>query len=244
VGEPSDRLSLGHQPEGRWRFDESVTDVFEDMLQRSIPGYAEMRRTVEELARRYVQPGTAVVDLGCSRGDALAPLVRDFGAHNQFVGVDASEPMVRAARERFDGMIRCGVVEIREMDLRTEYPSRRASVTLAVLTVQFVPIEYRQQILRRVYEHTVPGGALILVEKVLGADAETHRALTDAYHEHKEAQGYTSDEITRKRLSLEGVLVPVTAAWNEELLQRAGFQHIECIWRTLNFAGWLAVRAP
>lgn len=243
MGEPA-VSSLGHlPPEGeRWAFDESVTACFDDMLRRSIPGYDSMRQTVTAMARKYIQQHTAVVDLGCSRGDALAPLVREYGAHNHFVGVEVSEPMLRAARERFAGLIQCGVVDVRQMDLRREYPSRPASVTLAVLTLQFTPIEYRLEILRRVYEHTVPGGAFLLVEKVLGPDPETDRLLREVYEGHKRENGYSTDEIERKRYALEGVLVPVTAKWNEDLLRSAGFVHVEAFWRCLNFCGWVAVR--
>ena len=85
-------------PAGKWVFDSAVTDVFEDMLRRSIPDYDNMRRLVFDIASRYVQPKTAIVDLGCSRGDALAPLVDRFGAQNFFVGVEVSEPMLAIAR--------------------------------------------------------------------------------------------------------------------------------------------------
>ena len=50
------------------------------------------------------------------------------------------------------------------------------------------------------------------------------------------------DDIDRKALSLEGVLVPVTAKWNEELLQMAGFRQVDCFWRWMNFAGWIAIK--
>jgi tRNA (cmo5U34)-methyltransferase len=43
-------------------------------------------------------------------------------------------------------------------------------------------------------------------------------------------------------MSLEGVLVPVTARWNEELLHQEGFASVDCFWRHLNFAGWVAVK--
>jgi hypothetical protein len=38
------------------------------------------------------------------------------------------------------------------------------------------------------------------------------------------------------------VLVPVSAAANEELLRGAGFDAVECVWRCLNFAAWVAVK--
>ena len=229
-------------PEGRWAFNAEVTQVFENMLSRSIPQYEVMRRACFEVACKYVRPKTAIVDLGCSRGDAIQALLDKYGAQNRFVGVEVSEPMLEAARERFRGYIDCGVVDIRQMDLRTAYPPVVASVTLSVLTLQFTPIEYRQRIVSDVYRHTQEGGAFILVEKILGSSAEIDRALAETYYSLKREHGYSEEEIERKRLSLEGVLVPVTAKWNEELLRDAGFRQVDCFWRWMNFAGWVAVK--
>lgn len=230
-------------PQGKWQFDAEVTDVFEEMLRRSIPQYDVMRSAVFEIASRFAVRKTAIVDLGCSRGDALAPLVSRFGANNRFVGVEVSKPMLEAARNRFHGYIDCGVVSIRDMDLRHQFPPERASVILCVLTLQFTPIEYRLKIVREAFNALIPGGAFILVEKVLGSSADLDSMLVDLYYGMKRENGYTQEEIDRKRLSLEGVLVPVTASWNEQLLHQCGFSEVDCFWRYLNFAGWVAVKA-
>jgi tRNA (cmo5U34)-methyltransferase len=116
-------------------------------------------------------------------------------------------------------------------------------VTLCVLTLMFTPIEHRFRILSDAFAHTMADGALILVEKILGVDARTNALLVDLYYRYKEAMGYTKEEIDRKRLSLEGVLVPVTAAWNEEMLHAAGFRHVECVWRCMNFCAWVAIKS-
>ncbi len=229
-------------PGEKWAFDRSVTEVFDNMLARSIPQYDVMRKAVFDLARDYIQPGTAVIDLGCSRGEALSPLVDHFGAQNHFIGIEVSDPMIEAARKRFEGYINCGIVNIKKMDLRIERPISKASVTLCVLTLQFTPIEYRLRILRDVYNSTLPGGALILVEKVLGASADIDTEMVKTYYRLQSENGYSVEEIERKRLSLEGVLVPVTAKWNEELLSMSGFRQVDCFWRWMNFAGWVAVR--
>jgi tRNA (cmo5U34)-methyltransferase len=229
---------------GGWAFDEEVSHVFDDMLRRSIPQYGIMRGLVYEVGRAFVQPGTAVVDLGCSRGEAVAPFVEEFGADVRFVGVEVSPPMREACRERFAAEIEAGTFELLDLDLRERYPDVAASLTLSVLTMQFTPIEYRHGLVQDVFDRTVPGGALVLVEKVLGRSAQTETLLTGLYHTLKRANGYAQEEIDRKRLQLEGVLVPVTAAWNEELLRTAGFGVVECFWRYLNFAAWVAVRDP
>lgn len=230
------------QHDEKWTFNDAVTDVFDDMLRRSIPQYDVMRKTVLDVGSQFVKTGLDIVDLGCSRGEALQPFVHRFGALNRFVGVEVSEPMLEASRKRFANLIDRGVVDVRKLDLRTDYPPVKACLTLAVLVVQFTPIEYRQEILRRIWEHTANGGALILVEKVIGQTALVDRLCTSCYLAMKAENGYSKDEIERKRLSLEGVLVPVTAKWNEDLLRSAGFIDIDCIWRWMNFAAWVAVK--
>lgn len=231
------------QPGERWEFDQEVADSFDDMLQRSIPQYDVMRRTVLDVGAAFVRPGTAVVDLGCSRGEALAGYVERFASSCSYVGVEVAEPMREAAERRFSDAVEAGVdVRVLGWDLRDRYPSEVASVTLAILTVQFVPIEHRLRLLREAFLHTRPGGAFIIVEKVLGATAAVDQVLVDVYYQRKMEAGYSQEAIDRKRLSLEGVLVPVTARMNEEMLAGAGFRQVDCIWRCLNFAGWLAVR--
>lgn len=232
------------EPGKSWVFDEGVADAFDDMIARSIPEHDEMRRSVAEVAARFAFAGSSVVDLGCSRGGALAT-VRSLVARRvdvEYVGAEISKPMLAAARSRFAGV---DGVSIQECDLRTALPDTTFSwsVALSILTIQFTPIEYRQRIVRRIWERIAPGGVFIFVEKVLGATATINDALVGVHYDRKRANGYSDDEIERKRLSLEGVLVPVTARWNEELLRSAGFDEVDCFWRSLNFAGWLAIRA-
>ena len=215
--------SLGHLPSGRhWEFDTSVAAVFDDMLRRSIPQYEVMRHAVTELAKRYVKPSTDVVDLGCALGEALAPLADSFGAGCRYLGVEVSGPMLEGARSRFKPLLDTGVVQILDLDLRTGFPKASASVILSVLTIQFTPMEHRLRILEDVHSSLLPGGAFILVEKVIGATAPLDRNFVELYYDFKSSSGYTREEIERKRLSLEGVLVPVTAHWNEELLRTVG----------------------
>jgi len=228
-------------PDGKWEFNDEVTKVFDDMLKRSIPQYEVMREAVTDLAQQYAVPQTDIVDLGCSRGEGISRLI-DYLPFNTFVGVEISEPMRKSCIDRFSNRLPASKVRILNLDLRHRYPACSASVTLAVLTIQFTPIEYRQQILKNIYDHTEKGGALIVVEKVLGGCNEINELLVDQYYSMKNRNGYTHDQIDRKRLSLEGVLVPVTAKWNEEMLQSAGFSRVECFWRWMNFAGWVALK--
>jgi tRNA (cmo5U34)-methyltransferase len=242
--------SLGHTPVGPWQFDESVTAAFDDMLQRSIPQYDVMRATVQILARDFVRSGKLVIDLGSSSGESIAPLVddeagRSSGAPARFVAIECSPAMLTELRHRFVPSEGSGLVTVVDHDLRGGLPDlgEQASLVLSVLTLQFVPMEYRQQLIQAIYEALAPGGAMILVEKVLGSGGSLDRQFVRHYLDNKMFNGYSAEEVDRKRLSLEGILVPVTARWNEDMLQHAGFSEIDCFWRWLNFAGWLAVKS-
>ena len=77
---------------------------------------------------------------------------------------------------------------------------------------------------------------------MLGANSYIDNVFVENYLIQKSKNGYSQDQIERKKLSLEGVLVPVTAKWNEELLKMSGFKSIDCFWRWMNFAGWIAIK--
>lgn len=224
-------------PKGKWVFDDEVAQCFDEMLKRSIPNYETMRELVYNVGRHYVKDGAAVMDIGCSNGNAALPFVKTF--NNQFILCDVSESFLDLCRKGFKEHKN---VQIINHDLRNGVPDVQSCLILSILTIQFTPIEYRQKVINSVYEHLQPGGAFIFVEKLLGTTYDIDSVLVDEYYELKRENQYTQEQIHAKRKSLEGVLVPITESWNVDLLRSAGFKKIDCFWRYLNFAGYLAVK--
>lgn len=230
-------------PTGKWEFNEEVTQCFDEMLMRSIPAYTDMRDLVHKIGEHYVTRSTAIVDIGCSTGEAVKPFIREHGAQNQFKLFDVSEPMLDECKRRYAGWMENGIVDVQNFDIRNGVPEHIfASLELSILTLQFTPIEYRQKIVQSIYNTLIGGGAFILVEKVLGNTYDLDSVMIDEYYAIKAENAYTEEQISAKRKSLEGVLVPITADWNEQMLRNAGFKQVDCFWRYLNFAGWVAVK--
>src|ERR1700748_2720129 len=127
---PDAAVSLGHTPDGSWGFDDEVTRVFDDMLTRSIPQYDTMRGLVLEVGKRFAGAGSVIVDLGASRGEALAPFVHSLGDAASYVAVEVSPPMLDVCRRRFADEIASGCFTLLDLDLRDGYPSVRANLTL------------------------------------------------------------------------------------------------------------------
>lgn len=221
----------------RWEFDDEVAKCFDDMLERSIPNYETMRTLVYNVGKHFVKPGQTIMDIGCSNGNAALPFVKTF--NNRFVLADVSESFLDLCRRGFKDYEN---VHIINHDLRQGVPNEQCCLVLSILTIQFTPIEYRQKIIQSVYNALRSGGAFIFVEKLLGTSYDIDSVLVNEYYDMKRERQYTEEQIRDKRKSLEGVLVPVTENWNVELLKTAGFKKVECFWRYLNFAGWLAVK--
>lgn len=222
---------------GKWEFDENVTRVFGNMLSRSIPSYETMRQLVFDLGKHFVKDGV-VVDLGCSNGLSIERFVEAFPTAF-FRLFDVSEPMLKSCKRKYSDY---STVFVDNMDIREGIPCDNIDLALSILTLQFTPIEYRQNILQDVYDKLNNGGAFIIVEKVLGNSAKIDNLFVEEYYNMKKENGYTQEQIANKRKSLEGVLVPLTASFNEHLLHQVGFKYVDCFYRHLNFCGWIAIK--
>lgn len=227
-------------PSGKWEFNEDVSKVFTDMLERSIPNYQVMRELCFRVGRNYVNRGS-IVDLGCSNGLASKDFVDNF-PNNKVLLCDVSDPMLKECKDLYEKEIKDGRVEVLKYDIKGGVPFSGVDLILCCLTLQFTPIEYRQDILDSAYQSLSKHGALILVEKVLGNSSEIDNTLVSEYYNIKRENGYTEERINAKRKSLEGVLVPLTANFNEQLLREVGFRKVDCFWRCLNFAAWIAIK--
>ena len=81
-------------------FGRDTAVVFDDMLDRSVPYYAEMQRMIGEMAADYAVEGTQLYDLGCSTCNAFVNLDPILPPGVRFVGIDFSNEMLDRAREK------------------------------------------------------------------------------------------------------------------------------------------------
>lgn len=221
----------------QFSFDGEVSACFDDMLSRSVPDYDNMRALVHAVGANYAGKGSTVVDIGSSLGRAYGPFAMD-GAN--VISCDESESMVERQRELYGDLPN---VDIRLCDVTTDYPRERADLVLCVLTLQFVPVEQRQRIIASMSASLKPGGAAIVVEKLLGGTAHVESLLVREHYGAKAENGYTPEQVESKRKALAYKMAPLTESANRELLLSNGFSHVECFWRHLNFAAFLAVKS-
>jgi len=227
---------LGDEP---FRFDDSVAGVFPDMLRRSIPGYAASIEAIGSLAARYVTPNTTCYDLGCSLGAATLAMRQGIRADGcRIIAVDNSEAMIEKCRSVVAG---ADDIEVRLADIR-DVSIENASMVVMNYTLQFLDLDARDTVLRRIADGMIDGGLFLLSEKVVDENPHMEDLLVDLHHEHKRRNDYSELEISRKRAALDNVLVPETVARHRQRLTNAGFSHSAVWLRYFNFVSIVAIR--
>lgn len=226
-----------------FRFDDKVVSVFPDMIQRSVPGYSTIIHMISQLTARYAQHDTHCYDLGCSLGAATLAMRNGLGAKQcHIVGIDNSPQMVAQCKSLVkEGTPKHIDIRIIEADIET-VDFKPASVVVLNFTLQFLPIEKRTALLQRIAQALVPGGVLILSEKLAFDDPRHHELMIELHHNFKRSQGYSDLEIAQKRQSLENVLIPESFPSHQARLKEAGFSGVELWFQCFNFASMIAFK--
>lgn len=238
-----DRVFAHNRLPGDFVFDDEVARVFDDMINRSVPGYSTIVAMIGVLAERYCQPGSNVYDLGCSLGGACFAMTRAIQHHDYtLLAVDNSEAMIARLRQRLEA----GEFGASDMhcllDNVQDSAIENASVVVLNFTLQFIPVQEREQLLRRIYAGMREGGILVISEKIRFPDPKLNELFIDLYHGFKESMGYSKLEISQKRSALENVLIPETLEQHRMRLTTCGFQSVDVWFQCFNFASMVAFK--
>ncbi|MCI0505115.1 MAG: carboxy-S-adenosyl-L-methionine synthase CmoA [Gammaproteobacteria bacterium] len=223
-------------------FDDSVADVFDDMLHRSIPGYEAIIAMIGVLAERYAKPGTQCYDLGSSLGAVTLEMEKNLkDRHCKIIAVDNSAAMVQRLQKIITDNGRLESVEVRLEDIRDTLVSN-ASVVVMNFTLQFIPLDERARIIQTIYDGLLPGSIFVLSEKIAFPDNSENGFQIDMHHEFKKLHGYSDLEISQKRTALENVLIPDTRKTHLERLKHAGFEQVYVWFQCFNFISVVAIK--
>ena len=226
----------------KFEFNERVADVFDDMLDRSVPFYKQVIEMMAEILNRSLRVGDTVYDLGCSTGTTLIALAGKLEPENlRFVGFDNSKAMLDKALRKAEMFSMADRIDFLETDITRAELSGAGGIMLNY-TLQFIDPSIRARFLKTVYNGLRSDGVLILSEKVVCHDKHIDQQFLDSYHQFKRRKGYSELEIANKREALENVLIPLTIQENCDLLMQAGFSRVEPFFQWFNFVSILACK--
>lgn len=223
-------------------FNSEVTAVFDDMLKRSVPFYQESIKRQAQMTRAFFQEKTRIYDLGCSNGNLGVLIAGQFDdTPFSLVGVDSSIPMIEKYHARLEQIknahgidLICGLLE--------DIQIKNASVVLINLTLQFLELNKRDKLIKKIYQGLAPGGILLVTEKIIHPSFPINELEQDFYRRFKRENGYSELEISQKRDALEKVLIPEVIGDHQQRFLDAGFSAFEVWLKWFNFASMIAIK--
>ena len=234
--------SQPHNKVDDFTFDNSVVEVFPDMIQRSVPGYATIVSTIGKLCEQFHQANSNIYDLGCSLGAATLSMRKAVTKENcRIIGIDNSQAMVDKCRLHIKAYVSDVPVSIELGDIQT-HTLENASVVVMNFTMQFIEPEQRAQLVKKIYDSLLPGGILIVSEKLRWEDSSINDAINNLHLDFKRANGYSELEISQKRSAIENVMKIDTEQMHLERLNNAGFKQSSIWFQCFNFASFLAIK--
>ena len=135
----------GNSP-NKFQFNDRVAEVFDDVMERSVPLYHECQALTVEWCKRLAKSDTCIYDLGCSTGSLLLPLagtVSDISGL-RLIGVDNSKAMLDKAHERLEHF--SNSIELVEANLVKSFSFDAACAVVMNYTLQFIPKEKRESL--------------------------------------------------------------------------------------------------
>ena len=241
TSEKTDHLFLTNHYPKPFSFNSDVANVFDDMINRSVPLYQEVLNCLAFWTGRFYQPGTTIYDIGCPTGSALTAILKNTNHQIHYMGIDNSKAMIDRAADKLTEINSNHDITFSCQDaVNTEY--NNASIVILNYTLQFISVNKRKTLLTKIYQSLLPNGILFLSDKVRSNCPEFQEIITHDYESFKKSQGYSQTEIERKKEALENVLVCLSFNEELELLKEAGFQVFEPVLKWNNFTTFVALK--
>jgi tRNA (cmo5U34)-methyltransferase len=238
----NDRLYSNGRVTEDFSFNEGVADVFDDMLDRSVPCYQTVVELSASIIRGLAESGSTILDLGCSTGSTLLTLSRLLADMDlNFIGIDNAPAMIDKARRKAEMYSKSSLLEFRTEDI-TRADLSGADIILCNYTLQFIRPMLRAEFVQTVHDSLPDNGTLLVSEKIISPCSRLNRKFISLYHDFKRSRGYSELEIAAKREALENILIPFTSSENLDILKKSGFNEVETFFQWINFASFVALK--
>ena len=222
----------------KFSFNSEVADVFEDMVKRSVPGYEFLINNIGIVAKKFYQPGTNVYDLGSSLSACSLSILKNVkNLDGKVFAIDSSEAMINICKKS----IKDPKINFINSDI-CEYNIVNPSVVILNLTLQFVPTTKREYLLRRLFEELNTGGVIIIPEKVNLNKRQDNFLLQNFHDFFKENNGYSKEEIDRKKLALADSMIIESEKDHEKRFKNIGCNNFYQWFKCYNFASWVLIK--
>ena len=208
----------------------AMSASYDTLIRRSVPRYDEMlNRLIDYLPARPAR----VLELGSGTGNLSVLLSAEFPTA-AFTFVDGSAEMVSVTRSRLD---RISAAERRDEFITSKFEDLslpKASFDLVVSSISLHHVADKGKLYRSLHAILRPGGRLCFADQIRGCPDSNHEVNWGQWLDFCRQPGHCSPEEIQSLLDHAAAHDHYTTLSDHtELLTRAGFAEIDCVWRNL-----------
>lgn len=217
-----------------WTFkNKSVADNFDKHVREQLPWYDLATKAVVHFARHYVPVNGVVYDIGASTGNiSLAISDACIDRYPRVIAVEESNQMVEILKSRLDVGLDNKIELALEDALKFDF--KQYDFAVCFLTMMFFPVVGRKEWLMKMRSLIKPGGALVVVDKIVTPPGYAGTALRRMAMQWKLDTGTSPEDIVKKELSLAGYQRPLDPRMFDGIGQQ--------FFAMGEFAGWVIER--
>lgn len=206
---------------GSWTFEsKEIAEAFDDHVREQLPWYDLATGVVSHLIRHYLPENGVLYDVGASTGNitrAVSKTINDRAA--KVIALEPSNDMVSVYMG--EGSV---ITEKAE-----EHEFEEFDVAVMFLTMMFVPVRHRHNLLERIKAKCRPGGCIVIFDKTNDNSGYLSTVINRLTIAGKVANNTPPDQIIKKELSLSGCQRPYSCESHGAVE----------IFRFGDFAGWI-----
>ena len=211
---------MNNLKKGDWVFDSKVAEDFLNIAQTNIPDYNRVIGLVIKIAKKYLNNDSKILDFWSALWFTLENLYNNW--FRNLYWVDSSIDMISRSFKW------ANLVNSDKFPLNLW----KFDFIISNWTLHF--IKDRELYIKDMYDSLNEWGYLFITEKIL-----TSNMSEDLYHDFKRSMWLTDEEILKKKLSIEGVLIPKSLEWYLNIFNKTWFKNIDIVNTTPSFYSFL-----
>ncbi len=224
-----------------FRFNKQVSAVFDNMAQRSIPGYNIQQDFIAHFTLQFLHAQGSLLDLGSSLGKSLVHISNTAQekhiplSQNNAVLCDSSIDMVDRCKKNITPITaQWNNVHVMHLDitdtnkLQSLLHSVKDTLQVIILhyVLQFIDPSLRFAIARSMWDSLQKGGILLLGEKLRSEHPTVQQIWQQQHSNFKLSHGYSRNEIQKKQQALQNILVPTSYLTMNNFIQSLHASHV------------------
>lgn len=188
----------------QWTFkNEEVAKNFDNHVREQLPWYDLVTQAATHYAKHYIGRHSIIYDIGASTGNfgrSIADVLDT--TKSQLIAIDDSEEMIRNYKAPGTPV---------HADA-TKYTFKKFDLAYIFLVLMFISVKERKVFLDNLYDNLNPGGAIIIVDKVICPEGYAGTAFRRLPMEWKLSTKTSADDIVKKEMSLIGQQRPISTS--------------------------------